>query len=174
MRLDSIDYRLLDLLQRDGRITQIELAGAVGLSQPSVADRLRKLEEQQIITGYGARVDAHRLGKDITAFIGVTIEHPRFNAGFARKIQTLPDVLECHRVAGEYSYLLKVKTENTASLDRFIADLLRTIPGVTRSYTTIVLSSVKEGTFVQPVRRPKSSKSVRRTHRAEVPARAAG
>ncbi len=155
-------------------MTQIELAGAVGLSQPAVAERVRKLEQQQIITGYAAQVDAHRLGKDITAFIGVSIEHPRFNAGFARKIHALPDVLECHRVAGEYSYLLKVKTENTASLDQFIAELLRTIPGVTRSYTTIVLSSVKEATFVQPVRRPKSSKSRSRSKPADAPVRAAG
>src|SRR5215813_11951260 len=98
MRLDAIDYRLLNLLQRDGRITQIELAGAVGLSQPSVADRIRKLEEQQIITGYAAQVDAHRLGKDITAFIGVSIEHPRYFDSFTKKILGLSDVLECHRV----------------------------------------------------------------------------
>src|SRR5262249_12200449 len=110
MRLDAIDYRLLDLLQRDGRITQIELAGAVGLSQPSVADRIRKLEEQQIITGYAAQVDAHRLGKDITAFIGVSIEHPRFNAGFARKIQALPDVLECHPGGGGSPVLAEEET----------------------------------------------------------------
>src|SRR5712692_1273596 len=139
MRLDTIDYRLLDLLQRNGRITQIELARAVGVSHPSVSDPIRKLQDQQLITGYAAQVDAHRLGKDITAFIGVSIEHPRVNLGFAKKILALPDVLECHRVAGEYSYLLKVRTENTGSLDQFIAGLLRTIPGVTRSHTTIVL-----------------------------------
>lgn len=173
MRLDSIDYRLLDLLQRNARMTQIELAGAVGLSQPAVAERVRKLEENRIITGYAAQVDAHRLGKDITAFIGVSIEHPRFNPGFAKKILALPDVQECHRVAGEYSYLLKVKTENTGSLDQFIAELLRTIPGVTRSHTTIVLSSVKEATLVHPARRLKASKAAGRTTH-DLPARAAG
>jgi Lrp/AsnC family leucine-responsive transcriptional regulator len=142
--LDVIDYQLVELLQRNGRITQMEMASAVGLSQPSVAERLRKLEEQEIVLGYSALVDAHKLGKDITAFIGVGVEHPKYHAGFAKRIQVIPDVLECHRVAGESSYLLKVKTENTASLDRLISNLLRTIPGVTRTHTTIVLSSVKE------------------------------
>jgi len=130
-------------------MTQQQIAEAVGLSQPAVAQRLRKLEAQGVITGYVAQVDAHQLGKDITAFIGVTTDHPRYNAGFARKILALPEVLECHRVAGEYSYLLKVKTENTASLDRFITELLRTIPGVSRSYTTLVLASVKETTRIE-------------------------
>ena len=147
--LDEIDYKFLELLQRDARMTQQQIAEAVGLSQPAVAQRLRKLEAQGVITGYVAQVDAHQLGKDITAFIGVTTDHPRYNAGFARKILALPEVLECHRVAGEYSYLLKVKTENTASLDRFITELLRTIPGVNRSYTTLVLASVKETTRIE-------------------------
>jgi len=130
-------------------MTQQQIAEAVGLSQPAVAQRLRKLEDQGVITAYVALVDAHQLGKDITAFIGVTTDHPKYNAGFARKILALPEVLECHRVAGEYSYLLKVKTENTASLDRFITELLRTIPGVNRSYTTLVLASVKETTRIE-------------------------
>jgi len=148
--IDRIDYKFIDLLQRDARMTQQELASAVGLSQPAVAARMRKLEQQGVITGYVARVDAHKLGKDITAFIGVSIEHPKFNAGFAKKMLALPPVLECHRVAGEYSYLLKVRTENTVSLDRFIAEMLRTLPGVTRSHTTIVLSSEKETTRIEP------------------------
>jgi Lrp/AsnC family leucine-responsive transcriptional regulator len=150
MELDQIDYKLLDLLQRDARMTQVEVAQAVGLSQPAVAQRLRKLEEEGVIRGYTALVDAHKLGMDITAFIGVSVEHPRYNPGFAKRILALPEVLECHRIAGDYSYLLKVKTENTVSLDRFIAELLRTIPGVTRSHTTIVLSAVKEETRVEP------------------------
>jgi Lrp/AsnC family leucine-responsive transcriptional regulator len=164
MVLDQIDYRLIDLLQRDARATQIELASAVGLSQPSVAERLRKLEEQGMIIGYAAQIDAHQLGKDITAFIGVTIEHPRFNDGFAKKVLAMAEVLECHRVAGEFTYLLKVKTENTGSLDRFIAELLRTIPGVTRSHTTIALASIKETTYVEPPRGPKLASKDSRRH----------
>lgn len=150
MTLDSIDYKLIDLLQQNARMTQMEMASAVGLSQPAVAERMRKLEQERIIQGYAARVNARRLGKDISAFIGVSIEHPRYNAGFAKKILALPDVLECHRVTGADSYLLKVVTENTESLDRLISDLLRVIPGVTRTLTSIVTSSIKEGSHITP------------------------
>ena len=150
MTLNQIDYKIIDLLQRNARMTQSEIAAAVGLSQPAVAERMRKLEQEGVITGYAARVDGRKLGKDITAFIGVGIEHPKHNAEFAKKILALPDVLECHHVTGDVSYLLKVVTENTGSLDRLISESLRTIPGVTRTHTTIVMSSVKEGTHIKP------------------------
>ena len=147
--MDATDQRLVDLLQKNGRATQLELAKAVGLSQPAIAERIRKLEERGVITGYAARVDATRLGLDVTAFIGVGIEHPRFFLGFAKKVKALAEVLECHRVAGEDSYVLKVKTRNTRTLDRLLVQVLRTIPGVTRTQTTIVLASIKEGTYIE-------------------------
>ncbi len=148
--MDAIDLQLVDLLQRDARRTQHALARSVGLSQPSVAERVRKLEERGVITRYVARVDPVKLGKDITAFIGVGIEHPKYFDAFARKVLSLPDVLECHRVAGDDSYLLKVRTENTRTLDALLVGQLRVIPGVTRTHTTIVLASVKEDTRVAP------------------------
>jgi Lrp/AsnC family transcriptional regulator, leucine-responsive regulatory protein len=148
--MDELDHRIVDLLQRDGRATQLELSRSVGLSQPAVAERIRKLEERGVITGYTARVDASKLGKDITAFIGVSIEHPKYFEGFTKKVLSLPDVLEAHRVAGQDSYLLKVRTDNTRTLDTLLVGTLRTIPGVTRTDTTIVLSSVKETTHVHP------------------------
>jgi Lrp/AsnC family transcriptional regulator, leucine-responsive regulatory protein len=150
--MDEVDTEIVDLLQADARLTQAQIAKKVGLSQPSVADRIRKLEEQRIITGYTARVDPRRLGKDITAFIGVGIEHPKYFEGFARKVMGLEEVLECHRVAGQDSYLLKVRTENTGTLDRLLTEELRTLPGVTRTQTTIVLCPVKEETRITPRR----------------------
>jgi Lrp/AsnC family transcriptional regulator, leucine-responsive regulatory protein len=146
--VDGTDLQIVDLLQRNGRATQGEIAKVVGLSQPSVAERIRKLEERGVITGYAARVDPTFLGSDITAFIGVGVEHPKYFDNFARKVMGLEEVLECHRVAGGDSYLLKVKTRNTRTLDRLVVDLLRTIPGVTRTQTTIVLASIKEETRV--------------------------
>ena len=150
--MDAVDSRIVDLLQTDARLTQAQLAKKVGLSQPSVADRIRKLEEQQVITGYAAKVDPRKLGKDVTAFIGVGIEHPRYFDAFAKKVLGLEEVLECHRVAGADSYLLKVRTENTGTLDRLLVEQLRTLPGVTRTHTTLVLCSVKEDTRVAPRR----------------------
>ena len=157
MTLDAIDYKLLDLLQQNARMTQLEMAAAVGLSQPAVAERMRKLEQEGIITNYSARVDGKKLGKDITAFIGVRIEHPKYNAGFGKKVIDIPDVLECHRITGPDSYLLKVVTEDTQSLDSLISDLLRHIPGVTRTLTTVVTSSIKEGSHIKPAAVPEIS-----------------
>jgi len=147
--MDALDHSILDLLQRDGRATQLEISRTVGLSQPAVAERIRKLEERGVVTGYTARVDAKKLGKDITAFIGVTIEHPKYFEGFAKKVMALPEILEAHRVAGQDSYILKVKTSNTRTLDQLLVETLRMIAGVTKTNTTIVLSSIKEETHVQ-------------------------
>jgi Lrp/AsnC family transcriptional regulator, leucine-responsive regulatory protein len=145
---DPIDYQILALLQADAQTTQMEMAEAVGLSQPAVADRIRKLEERGAITAYVARLDARLLGNDIRAFVGVRIAHPRHHDGFIRKILDIPEVLECHRVAGLDSYLLKVVTRNTETLDQLISDTLRRIGGVTRTHTTVVLSTVKEETQI--------------------------
>jgi Lrp/AsnC family transcriptional regulator, leucine-responsive regulatory protein len=146
--VDATDHLLVQLLQADGRATQLQLAKEVGLSQPATAERIRKLEESGVITGYAAKVDAARLGKDVTAFVGVGVEHPKYFENFAKKVLAMPEVLECHRVAGPDSYLLKVKTTNTRTLDTLLVETLRTIAGVTRTSTTIVLSSIKEETLV--------------------------
>src|SRR5215510_5470651 len=135
--LDPIDYKLLDLLQQDARMTQLEMAAEVGLSQPAVAERMRKLEQEGVITAYSARVDGKKLGKDIIAFIGVRIEHPRYNEGFGKRILSIPDVLECHRITGPDSYLLKVVTEDTQTLDTLISDLLGHTPGEIRTLTIL-------------------------------------
>jgi Lrp/AsnC family leucine-responsive transcriptional regulator len=142
--VDAIDLRILEILQHDARVTQQEIARRVRLSQPSVADRIRKLEARGVILGYVAKVDPAKLGKDITAFIGVGISHPKYFEQFGKKVLALPDILECHRVAGSDSYLLKIRTENTRSLDHLLVGQLRTIPGVHRTETTLVLSSIKE------------------------------
>jgi Lrp/AsnC family leucine-responsive transcriptional regulator len=146
--MDGTDRRIIDLLQADCRATQQEVAKKVGLSQPSVAERIRKLEEAKVILGYTARVDPRALGHDITAFIGVSIEHPKYFDTFARRVLAMPDVLECHRVAGPESYLLKVRTRTTGTLDQLLVEQLRVIPGVSSTHTTIVLASIKEGSQV--------------------------
>ena len=135
---------IVDLLQRDARMPQAQIAKKVGLSQPSVAERIRKLEETGVITGWAARVDPRKLGKDITAFISVDVGHPKHFEGFARRMLEAEEVLECYRVAGKESYVLKVRTDDTTALDRLLVERIRLIPGVSRTQTTIVLASVKE------------------------------
>lgn len=148
MALDPIDYQILELLQRDARTTQVQIAAKVGLSQPSVADRVRRLEESGALLGYVARLDPRLLGNDIRAFIGVRVSHPRHHDAFTRAIQEIDEVLECHRVAGSDSYLLKVVTRNTEALDELISGRLRRLAGVTRTHTTIALSTLKESTAI--------------------------
>jgi Lrp/AsnC family leucine-responsive transcriptional regulator len=167
MAFDPIDYQILDLLQSDAQTTQMDIAAKVGLSQPAVADRVRKLEESGAIVGYVARLDPRAMGNDVRAFVGVRISHPRHHEPFARRIAELPEVLECHRVAGLDSYLLKVVTRDTESLDRLISDALRRIAGVTRTHTTVVLSAVKEETRV-PLQAPEGE--VRRRRKKEAAA----
>jgi len=169
MAFDPIDYQILDLLQTDAQTTQMDIAARVGLSQPAVADRVRKLEESGAIARYVARLDPRAMGNDIRAFVGVRISHPRHHEPFARRILDLPEVLECHRVAGLDSYLLKVVTRDTESLDRLISDSLRRIAGVTRTHTTVVLSAVKEETRV-PLQQPPAEGEARRRRKKEAAA----
>jgi Lrp/AsnC family leucine-responsive transcriptional regulator len=157
--MDEIDHHLVQLLQENGRATQLQLAREVGLSQPAVAERIRKLEARGVIRGYTARVDAAALGKDVLAFVAVSLEHPKQFEAFTARVLALPEVLECHRVAGEDSFFLKVRAENTRTLDDLLVKTLRTIPGVTHTRTTIVLASIKEETHIHVASRHPSRRS---------------
>ena len=141
--LDALDRRILALLQRNCKLPLVKIAEHVGLSAPSVIDRIRRLEERGVIRGYSAILDARKLGKEITAFIGVLISHPGLIDGFERAIERLNDVLECHHVTGVHTLFLKVKTADTSSLERLIG-VLRSIEGVERTETMIVLSTHTE------------------------------
>ncbi len=147
LALDAIDLQILSILQDQGRIPLVKLGEQVGLSSPSVIERVKKLEDSGIITGYHASVDARRLGKDVTAFIGVSITHPKAISFFEQTVTLLDDVLECHHVTGEHTLLLKVKTANTSSLERLISQI-RSIEGVSRTETMVVLSTHTERTTI--------------------------
>jgi Lrp/AsnC family transcriptional regulator, leucine-responsive regulatory protein len=143
--LDEIDRRILGLLQIDCKLPLAKIGEKVGLSAPSIVERVRKLEAEGFITGYHAHLDARRLGMDITAFIGVSVVHPKSISFFETQLAHLPDVLECHHVTGGYTLLLKVKTRDTQSLERLI-QTLRSIEGVERTETSVVLSTKVEKT----------------------------
>jgi Lrp/AsnC family leucine-responsive transcriptional regulator len=117
---------------------------------PSLILRVAHVSGSMDATDLEILDDAKALGLDVTAFIGVGIEHPKYFERFATQVMALDEVLECHRVAGQDSYLLKVRTQHTQSLDQLLVEKLRTIPGVTRTQTTIVLASIKEDTRVAP------------------------
>jgi len=107
-------------------------------------ERVKKLEASGVIRGYQALIDGKKVGKDITAFIGVSIGNQRDIDQFARQMLRYPDVLECHHVTGDESFILKVKSANTGSLEKLLGQI-RSVEGVTRTVTRIVLSTAKEG-----------------------------
>jgi Lrp/AsnC family leucine-responsive transcriptional regulator len=125
-----------------------DIADKVELSTPAVMERVRKLEAGGIIKGYHALIDAKKVGKDIAAFIGVSIGHQRDIDGFAAQMLRYDDVLECHHVTGDESFILKVKSANTGSLEKLLGEI-RSVEGVTRTVTKVVLSTVKENQALQ-------------------------
>ena len=140
---DATDRAILELLQDNCKQPLATIGSKVGLSAPSVVERIHKLEEAGVITGYVALVDARRLGKDVSAFIGVLTEQPGRIGSLERQISAIDDVLECHHVTGAHTLMVKIKTENTESLERLI-ERIRSLAGVARTETSVVLSTYAE------------------------------
>lgn len=144
----ALDSKALRLLMKQGRVTWTDLAEHLGLSAPAAADRVHRLEQRGIIRGYAALVDAEAAGYPLTAFVAVRFDRPDRRAAFLKRVAALPEIAECHHVAGDDDYLLKVRCRDTADLDRFLVESLKAIPGVVRTRTTIVLSTAKESVAV--------------------------
>ena len=146
-RLDEIDRQLLDELQADAKISLKRVGERVGLSAPAVMERVRKLEQAGVLTGYHAQVYARRVGFDIAAFIGVAIRSPRALAEFEGWVEEVPQVLECHHITGAHTLLLKVKVRNTGALEKLISRI-RSLDGVEGTETMVVLSTFIERPYV--------------------------
>ena len=142
-RIDEIDVKILSLLQANGRMKRNAIAEAVGLSVPSVSERMRKLEERSVLVGYHAVVDAKRLHFDITAFIRVMVDGSGQYEDVINQACGLDEVLEVHSITGEGSHILKVRTRNTTTLERLLSRI-QSWPGVSGTRTSIVLSTFKE------------------------------
>ena len=135
------------MLQENGRLKRSRIAEEVGLSVPSVSERMRKLEERGVITGYHAVVDAKRLHIDITAFIRVMVDRSEHYPAFVESVSAMEEVMEVHSITGEGSHILKVRTRNTTALERLLSRL-QAIAGVHGTSTSIVLSSYKESRVI--------------------------
>ncbi|PSR24341.1 MAG: Lrp/AsnC family transcriptional regulator [Sulfobacillus benefaciens] len=142
--MDTIDFKALSELMMNGRMTWAELGSCLGLSSPATAERVRRLEDQGVIKGFTALVDHEAVGCALTAFVAVSLERPEHRNRFLQKIMEMQEVQECHHVAGEDDYLLKVRCKGTRDLERVVSDTVKSIPGVARTRTTIVMSTPKE------------------------------
>lgn len=140
--IDDIDKQILSIVQNDGRISNAEIARQVNLAASAVLERIRKLEERGVIKGYSATVDPKAVGFGLTAFVSVRTSD--CGDGTDELLAQIPEVLEVHDVAGEDSYLLKVRASSPEDLAVLLREKLRSIPTVVTTRTTVVLQTVKE------------------------------
>jgi DNA-binding Lrp family transcriptional regulator len=142
-KLDRIDLKILAQLQKTGRITNVELADAVGLSPSPCLTRVKRLEQAGYITGYGAQINLHKLGEFLTVFTEVTLQDHKSSdfARFEAKIRTIDEIIECHLVSGGYDYLLKFVTPGVGFYQSLIEELLESNIGIEKYFSYIVIKS---------------------------------
>jgi Lrp/AsnC family leucine-responsive transcriptional regulator len=143
--IDETDRRLLRVLQEDGRITNQGLSERCGLSPAACFDRVKRLRERGVITGYTALLDPAKLGQALMIFIEVMLDRTTDDvfAAFSDHVRRVPQVLECHMVAGGFDYLLKVRVSDMVAYRAFLGDVLTTMPGVRETRTYAVIEEVK-------------------------------
>jgi Lrp/AsnC family leucine-responsive transcriptional regulator len=143
--LDRIDFKILRLLQQDGRMPNVELARRINLSPAPCLARVKKLEREGFIRGYQAQLDPDRLGLSLLAFVEVTLNRttPDVFDKFRDAIRLVPEVEECHMVAGGFDYLVKVRCANMAAYRRILGEKLSVITGVMQTHTYVVMEEVK-------------------------------
>ena len=144
MDLDELDVKLLCALSDRGRVRWSTLAEEFGISPPAIADRVRRLEQSGAIRGYTVLLDAQKLGFDLTAFVAVTLAHPRHRQAFIDYVRAKPQVQSCHHVTGEGDYWLRICCAGTAELEQLLSEELKSLPGVVQTRTSIALSAVKD------------------------------
>ena len=143
--IDGIDRQIVTLLQENARVTQAEIAKAVGLAPSAVLERIRKLEARSVVTGYVALVDPHVVDLRMLAFVAVrTNVVGDKEREVASRLAAIPEVLEVHHVAGEDCLLLKMRARDAEHVGALLRNQVSAIPGVSSTRTTIVLGSMKE------------------------------
>lgn len=146
-KLDKTDIQILETLQKQARTKRGQLAENAGLSIPTISERLHKLEENKVISGYHTVLDATRIGLGVTAFIFLTSESSTFYEGIIEQAVRMPQILEIHAITGDGSHLIKARVTNTMDLERLLSEI-QSWPGVKNTRTDVVLSTAKETTEV--------------------------
>jgi Lrp/AsnC family leucine-responsive transcriptional regulator len=142
--IDELDAKILERLQENARVTQADIAKAVGLAPSAVMERIRKLEAKGVIRGYFAAIDPHVADLSLLAFVSVRTSEYGPEQPSAQALAAIPEVLEVHHVAGDDCYLLKVRAQDAEHLGRLLRQQIATVPHVTSTRTTIVLGTSKE------------------------------
>ncbi len=145
--IDLVDLKIVEELGSNGRVRLSELAEIVGLSIPSVSERLDKLQKKGIIKKFTTEVDERRLGFDIQAFVWVRVDSSKHYKSFMEHVLREEEIMECYAVTGEGSHILRVMTHNTASLEDLLSRV-QSWPGVLGTNTSFVLSQIKRNTRI--------------------------
>lgn len=146
--MDKIDKRILMQLQQDAKRNTKEIASRVGLSVTPTYERIKKLEQKQIIKSYVALLDRTKIGKQVISYCQITLlKHQKQLAdSFKKEMLLLPEIMECHQVSGNYDFLLKVVVNNTTEFHQFINEKLSVVDGISTIHSSFVLNSVKDNT----------------------------
>ena len=144
-KIDSADRRILKVLQEDGRIGNAALARQVNLSAAACFERVKRLRASGYITGYAALLDAAKLDRALLIFVEIVLDRttPDVFDAFAKGVRKMPEVLECHMVAGGFDYLIKARVKDMAAYRAFLGDSLTSLPGVRETHTYAVMEEVK-------------------------------
>ena len=150
--LDRIDRHILQLLQEEGRMSYVELGERVGLSTTPCMERVKRLEREKFILGYGARLNPQKLQANLLVFVEISLYSKSADIfdDFRRAATKLPHVLECHLVSGDFDYLIKARISEMASYRKLLGDILLRLPGVRESKSYIVMEELKE-TLALPI-----------------------
>ncbi|MCY1205341.1 Leucine-responsive regulatory protein [compost metagenome] len=145
LKLDSLDYRILGALQRDGRLTNVQLANEIGLSASPCLRRVRLLEEAGVIRGYHASLDRDQVGLGLTVFVGIKVErhHQEQADAFREAVISLPEVISAHLVSGEADFLLQVVVPDLRAYEHFLTGTLLKLPGVSDIRSSFAIQTVK-------------------------------
>lgn len=144
--LDKIDRQILRILQREGRISYVDLGEQVGLSTTPCMERVKRLEREKFIISYGARLNPQKLQATLLVFVEISLmsKSASIFEDFRRAAIKLPHVMECHLVSGNFDYLIKARISEMASYRKLLGDILLKLPGVRESKSYIVMEEIKE------------------------------
>lgn len=150
--LDTLDRRILKVLQRDGRVSNTQLADEIHLSPTATAERTKRLLRDGYISGFSANLDPKKVDRGLLIFVEIRLERTSseiFDA-FKLAVERSPDILECHMVAGGFDYLVKSRVKDMEAYRAFLSDVVLTLPGVRETHTYAVMEEIKD-THVLPV-----------------------
>ena len=148
--LDRTDRKILDILQRQGRISMTDLAEQIGLSTSPCTERVRRMEREAVITGYHARIDPAALGKTLLIFVEITLASKSGNVfdQMREELLHIPEVMECHLVSGSFDYLVKARLRAMSEYRHLLGDILKKLPVAAQTHSYVVMEELKESLFL--------------------------